>query len=155
MVGIQGRGKTTLTKIAFPRHVHISLDISKKKMKAATRRKLVLRYESECDTGEELSLSRKAEYVMIQDALKKGKNVVVDNTSICQRTCPYIRLARRLGTSVKAVYFTNADRAYRRNAARETKGEVRLESHVLDLTKSRLQRPEIQEGFDFIQELRW
>ena len=154
MVGIQGSGKTTLTRIAFPRHTHISLDINKK-MGAARRREFVLRYERECDTGEELSLNRKAEYVMIHDALQKGENVVVDNTNVSSKERgPYIRLARRFGASVKAVYFTNIARAYRRNESRETK-EDRLDNRILDMTKSRLQRPEMQEGFDSIQELRW
>ena len=156
MVGIQGSGKTTLTRMAFPRHTHISLDANKKDMKASKRRELILRYESECDTGEEFSLNRKAEYVMIQDALRKGENVVVDNTNIsAKERGPYIRLARRFEASVKAIYFTNTDGAYTRNAARETKGEKCLESYVLDETQSRRDRPQMREGFDFIQELHW
>ena len=83
MVGIPGSGKTTLTRIAFPNHIHISLDkikeISLTKKNSIMKRHVL---DDEILLNQRLSKTRKIEYVMMSDALRDGKNIVVDDTNL-------------------------------------------------------------------------
>ncbi len=64
MIGIQGSGKTTLTKTIFPRHDHISLD----KIGNFSKSKKTRLLESASATQNKgLSNNRKVEYAMVQE----------------------------------------------------------------------------------------
>ena len=157
MIGIQGSGKTMLTKIAFPYHAHISMD-KNRLMKNSRRHMLLKRYENEEAVQDDLSKNRRIEYVMFHDALRNGENVVIDNTNVSvdiRKT--YINLARLYGADVKAVYFKNIQKAYRQNTGRKASlgkkrpGKERLPDYVLDEFHKNLEPPHGSEGFDFIQ----
>ena len=154
MVGISGSGKTTYAMDTFPGHVRVSLDRNKKDMPLAERRRLARRY----DDKRPLSLTggsddRKAEYVQIGDALKEGTDVVVDDTSLTREIrMPYIVLARKRGAGIRAVYFADIARAYAQNAGRKDKSnEDVLPDHVLDIQRAKMEKPALEEGFDYIQ----
>ena len=150
MIGIPGNGKTTLAEVAFPDHVHISLD-ALKRFPASRRRKLQRR----CEKGEPphamgLSRNRRMEYVMVHDALKGDRNIVIDDTNVTEEIrSVHISLAQEYGASIKAIFFTNTQQAYVRNAGR--KG--RLDDAVLDRFLGKMEPPRMSEGFEFIQHI--
>ena len=152
MIGIPGNGKTTLAEVAFPDHVHISLD-ALKRFPASRRHKLQRR----CEKGEPphamgLSRNRRMEYVMVHDALKGDRNIVIDDTNVTEEIrSVHISLAQEYGASIKAIFFTNTQQAYVRNAGR--KG--RLDDAVLDRFLGKMEPPRMSEGFEFIQHITW
>lgn len=149
MIGIPGSGKTTLCRIAFPNHIHTSLDIIRK-FSPAKKRVLLSRYNANktLPSNQKLSKVRKIEYVMINDALEKGKNVVVDNTNVTRNVRKqYIDLAHKYGATVNAVFFQNIQRAYTQNRNRDET----LDTKVLNRFHRELEPPHQDEGFEFIQ----
>ena len=152
MIGIPGSGKTTLAEVAFPDHVHISLD-ALKRFPASRRHELQRR----CESGEPphtmwLSRNRQMEYVVVHDVLKEGRNIVIDDTNVTEEIRRiHISLAQEHGASIKAISFTNTRQAYVRNAGREG----RLDDAVLDGFLGKMEPPRMSEGFEFIQHITW
>ena len=149
MIGIPGSGKTTLCGIAFPNHIHISLDTIKE-FDSAKKHGLLSRYDASKTSppNQKLSKGRKIEHVMISDALKNGKNVVVDNTNVTRDLRKqYINLAHRHGATVNAVFFQNIQRAYQQNSNRDKA----LDAKVLNKFHRYLEPPHQDERFEFIQ----
>jgi len=148
MVGIAGSGKTTLTRLAFPHHEHISLDIIRK-LSPGTRQRLLDRFS--CPVGlVGLSMTRRIEHVMMTDAITGAKNIVVDDTNLTRKIRRrHIELARMHGYKARAVFFQNVLRAYGQNRSRH--GKDRLEDKVLNMQHSQLEPPHEDEGLDFIQ----
>ena len=156
MVGIQGSGKTTLTKAEYPKHIHVSLD-KNKDMPVAEKSKLIARYEREKALHfTKLSANRMAECMMIHDALMAGRNVVIDNTNVSKKIRRhYIWLAHHHGAGVTAVFFENTELAYERNARRADKlGERMISENVVNGFCRDLEPPNESEGFDFIRIIR-
>ena len=109
MVGIAGSGKTTLARSKYAGHAHVSLDVIKKNRHQ--KHELIREYGSRRFAGGRLSGNRKAEYVLIEDALAAGKNVVVDDTNLtAEIRAVHVEHARMHGAEVRAVYFDNAGR---------------------------------------------
>ena len=152
MIGIPGSGKTTLAEVAFPDHVHISLD-ALKRFPANKRHELQRRCER-CEPPHTmwLSRSRQMEYVAVHDVLKEGRNIVIDDTNVTEEIRRiHISLAQEHGASIKAIFFTNTQQAYVRNAGREG----RLDDAVLDGFLGKMEPPRMSEGFEFIQHITW
>ena len=150
MVGIAGSGKTTLARSRYAGHAHVSLDVIKKDWDR--RCGLVREYESRGCRGGGLSGNRKAEYVLVEDALAAGKSVVVDDTNLtAEIRAVHVGHARMHGAEVRAVYFGNAERAYRQNAARS--GAERVPDCVVAKQHADLEPPEILEGYASIRHI--
>ncbi len=144
MIGIAGSGKTTLAGTAFPDHVHVSLDRIRNIPKNA--RKAILDRYVPCGTRE--SEERMMENVLICDALSRDRNVLVDDTNL---TGPirkrHIETGRRYGAAISCIFFQNMALAYARNEKRHR----RLDRKVLDTHHAKLEPPNRDEGFDFVQ----
>ena len=150
MIGIAGSGKTTLARSEYADHVHASLDSLKKDF--GRRHELAGLYLSRGyeDTG--LSRNRRAEYVLIDDALASGRSVVVDDTNLTAKIRRgHIDHARAHGAVARAVYFNDAARAYRQNAGR--RGGERIPRRVLGIQKAELAPPAAEEGYASIRNI--
>ena len=147
MVGIQGSGKTTLAKNEFPSHVHISLD--KMKESAGDRSRLLARYREEVrDQDPNLSNNRRAEYILVCDALREGKNIVIDDTNITREIRKtHIDLAHKYGVTVNAIFFQNHPKAQEQNARRPEP----ISKNIVDGFLWDLEPPHKDEGIDSIR----
>lgn len=150
MVGIAGSGKTTLARSRYAGHAHVSLDAIKTDWDR--RCDLIREYESRGCRGGSLSGNRKAEYVLIEDALAAGKSVVVDDTNLTvDIRAAHVEHARMHSAEVRAVYFRNAERAYRQNRGRS--GPERVPHGVIAAQRAELEPPEIPEGYASIRHI--
>lgn len=90
----------------------------------------------------------------IEEALRAGRAVVVDNTNPrAFGRAALIAIARRFGARVIG-YFFEADVALsvKRNAGRE--GRARVPPVAIFKTRKMLERPELAEGFDELYDVR-
>lgn len=152
MAGIAGSGKTTYAAKAFPGHIHVSLDINQERLPSAERIRLVERYDRERPLGSvQLSNNRKAECVQMDDALREGRGVVVDNTNLTKRIRrPYVALARKhKATRVRAVFFNDFELACARNAS-HPRGRKRVPGNVVIEQDGTMEPPTKSEGFDSV-----
>ena len=110
MGGLPGAGKTTYTKAKLPGYVHMSTDVYREDGSwPAKRWQLIGRFDAERpvrQTG--MSGNKKAECVLVADALAAGRSVVVDDTNLTRVVRhPYIILAHTQGVRIRAVYFND------------------------------------------------
>lgn len=147
MVGIQGSGKTTLAKKEFPEHIHISLD--NMKSPDGGRDRLLMRYREEIQNHDsDLSNNRRAEYMLVLDALQEGRNVVIDNTNITREIRKkYIDLAHEYSAVINVIFFQNHLKAQKQNARRPEP----VPKNVLDSFLRDLEPPHEDEGIDSIR----
>lgn len=152
MVGVAGSGKTTYVRKMLPDHAYVSMDkLQKEQMWPARRHILIERYEQEQPLGENHPNSRNkmAECVLVDDALRDGKDTVIDDTNLTQEIRrPYILLARKYDTSIRAIFFWDARLARIRNAKR--KGKERVPEDVITGQIAQRERPHDTEGFDSV-----
>ena len=149
MVGIPGSGKTALSRTAFPDHSYISLDAIKK-FTPAQKHGLLMQYDANRNLwpSQKLSKGRRIEHVMLNDALKKDRNIVIDDTNVTMDIRKlHISLARRYGATINTVFFQNIQKAYEQNQNRK---DV-LDKKILDKFHKDLEPPHESEGFGFIQ----
>jgi predicted kinase len=87
---------------------------------------------------------------LVEEALRQGRDVVVDNTNPSRAArAPLIALARKHGARVVAVYFVcDVATAIARNEQRE--GRARVPKVAIFTARKRMQPPETDEGFDDI-----
>lgn len=127
LVGLQAAGKSTYYREHFAAtHVHVSKDL----MTSANRDQKQLQ--------------------MIEQALRAGKPVVVDNTNPTPVVrAPLIALARKHGARVIAYFFEAIVKdAVARNRARE--GRARVPDVAIYVTSKKIVPPSLAEGFDEI-----
>jgi len=124
--GLPAAGKSTYYRELFAAtHVHVSKDL----MPNAARRD-------------------EKQQRLVEQALKAGQSVVVDNTnpSVAVRA-PLIAIGRRHGARVIAYFFECPIRAcIMRNRNRE--GKAKVPEVAIFTTAKRLVRPSVEEGFD-------
>ena len=150
MIGIAGSGKTTLARSDYADHVHASLDALKDDLGRKHELARLYMARGYAETG--LSNNRRAEYVLIDDALAAGKSVVVDDTNLTAKIrTGHIEHARAYGAVAQAVYFRDTARAYRQNAGRE--GDERVPRRVLGIQKAELAPPTAGEGYVSIRNI--
>lgn len=151
MVGIAGSGKSTLARSRYAGHAHVSLDTIKKDWDR--RCDLIREYELRGCRGGSLSGNRKAEYVLVEDALAAGRSVVVDDTNLTvEIRAVHVKHARMHSADVRAVYFSNVGRAYRQNRGRS--GGEKVPEWVVAAQQAELEPPEIPEGYASIRHIR-
>lgn len=152
MVGVAGSGKSTYVRKMLPYHTYVSMDnLIKDPMWKGKRHDLINRYENEQPLGNDHPNSRnkKAECVLVDDALREGKDVVVDDTNLTKEIRrPYVLLARKHGADIRAVFFWNTWTARIRNKRRER--EERIPDDAITGQIAEMVRPTKEEGFDSI-----
>ena len=148
MVGIAGSGKTTLSKIAFPDHIHVSLDVLKTILPLEKVNILARHKNLSCCTG--LSNNRKRECVLLHEALNACKNIVIDDTNLTKETrARHISTSHEYGAVVRTVHFTNVSQAFDYNRKRMR----RLDDSVLYGQRDKKSVPTKKEGFEYIQQM--
>jgi predicted kinase len=132
LVGLQGSGKST-----FYRTHHAATYVLVSKDRFQDDRRL-----------------QRRQMQLIEQALKEGCSVVVDNTNpMVEDRAPIIALARRYGAAVLSYVFEPdlGDRL-QRNARRT--GRERVPDRALFITFHRLRTPTLAEGFDRLSRVR-
>ena len=125
-VGLQASGKTSFYRARFAQTHEL---VSKDRMpnnRNPTRRQLVL----------------------VEEALRAGRPVVVDNTNArAADRLPLVVLGHALGARVVAYYFeSRVEDCLERNRMRS--GKARVPDVALYATRKRLEAPSYAEGFD-------
>jgi predicted kinase len=125
-VGLQASGKTSFYQARFARTHEV---VSKDRMpnnRNPTRRQLVL----------------------VEEALRAGRSVVVDNTNArAADRLPLVMLGHSLGARVVGYYFeSRVEDCLERNRGRA--GKARVPDVALYATRKRLEAPSYAEGFD-------
>jgi predicted kinase len=131
-VGLQGSGKSSYYASRYgATHVHVSKDVL-----GHARHK------------------QERQMRLVEQALRTGRSVVVDNTNARKADrAPLVALARTFGATPVAVWFTApVAECLRRNAARE--GKSRVPAVAIYTTARKLEPPTREEGFDQILEAR-
>ena len=148
MVGIPGSGKTTHAKGELPRHVLVSLDIIRRNRQKMHH--LAERYGEEVSPQDpSLSVPKRAEYMLASDALLACRDVVIDDTNVTkERRKVHIRLAKKHGARIRAVFFINYGNAMKRN--RKRSGRELVPEDVMRRFLKELRRPSAKEGIDVI-----
>jgi predicted kinase len=126
LIGLQGSGKSTFYRTRFASsHAYVSKDLLRNNRRPARR-----------------------QLQQVEDALRQGQLVVVDNTNASRaERSELIELGKRLGARVIGYYFeTDVTRSRERNARRE--GRQRVPDVAIFATLKRLERPGYSEGFD-------
>jgi predicted kinase len=126
LVGLQGSGKTTFYRSRFATtDAHVSKDNFRHHRRPARRQRQ-----------------------LIEEALAKGRSVVVDNTNVTAADrAELVALGRMFNAEVACYYFPpDVEGSLARNAARS--GKARVPDHAIHMTARRLQSPAPAEGFD-------
>lgn len=125
-VGLQGSGKSTFYRGRFAStHVLVSKDLFRNNRRPQAR-----------------------QMFLIEEALREGRSVVVDNTNpTVEDRAAIIALARRYGAEVVGYVFdTPIEECLARNAERP--GKARVPDAAVFITRKRLRPPTLGEGFD-------
>ncbi len=120
-IGIQASGKSSFCRETFPALIHVSLD--------------------------DLH-TRKKEEALIDDCLKRGVSLVIDNTNPTKESREgYISKAKENGYKVYGFYFrSSVEECIRRNDERE--GKAQVPRIAIAHTHRILEVPAQTEGFD-------
>ena len=147
MAGIAGSGKTTLAKKEYPDYIRISLDDIRRSW--YERGNLVEAYKPD-GLPVPTSNNRKAEHVLINNALRQGQNIIVDDTNLTRDIRRHHVLhAGRYGYAVHAIVFCNFERARSQNKLRH--GEERVPDYVVHKMQRDFESPIMEEGFESIR----
>jgi predicted kinase len=127
LIGVPGSGKSSYQRAKLSGHVLVSKDLMPNVRDRAARQ---LR--------------------LIEQALRQGRDVVVDNTNPSRAArAPLVEIARRHGARVVAYYFpVDIATAIVRNEQRE--GRARVPKVAIFTARKRLEPPATDEGFDDI-----
>ncbi len=149
MAGIPGSGKTTLAKTQYPGFERVSLD-DIRLMPAGERRRLLEASRSHADIAPYTSRERRMEHVLIERALEKGRDIVVDDTNTtAEIRSVHIAHASKYGYDIHAVSFYNFDAAADRN--RQRSGGERIPDAAVAAKRSEFEPPKIEEGFESVR----
>jgi predicted kinase len=126
LIGLQASGKSTFFRTHFSAtHEHVNKDLLRNNGKPAGRQQ-----------------------ELIEEALRAGHSVVVDNTNPTrQERESLVELGHRYGATVIGYYFAvRLQQSLERNKLRQ--GKARVPDIAIFTTLKRLVRPSLQEGFD-------
>ena len=132
LMGLQASGKSTFYRLHFATtHVHVSKDLFRNNKRPGRR-----------------------QMYLVEEALKAGQSVVVDNTNPTPEVRePLIRLAHAYGAEVTGYYFESETRSsIERNKTRS--GKARVPDVAIYVTSKKLVRPTYAEGFDRLYDIR-
>jgi predicted kinase len=132
LVGLQGSGKSTFYRAHYAAtHVLVSKDCFRNNRRPQRR-----------------------QMQLIEEALKEGCSVVVDNTNpTVEDRAPIITLARSYGARVVGFFLDSCLGDCRERNARRA-GRERVPDKALYITLNRLRKPRLTEGFDQLYQVR-
>lgn len=128
-IGLQGSGKSTFYRANFAStHVLVSKD----------------RFRSN-------PRPQRRQTQLIEEALREGRSVVVDNTNpTSEDRAAIVSIARDHGAKVSGFYFDSpVNDCLERNGRRT--GKEKVPESAIFITQKRMQLPTIEEGFDRLQ----
>ena len=148
MVGMPGCGKSTYARERLAGHLRISRDEIRGDPAEVDR--LAWRYRREVHPkNKKPKKVRRAEYILVSDALRGGRDIVIDGTNTTKSKRELnIRLAREHGARVRAVFFTDHRAAMKRNEERA--GKERVPDKSMRRILENLEPPSVSEGIDEI-----
>lgn len=126
LIGLQASGKSAFRRERFDAtHVVVSKDLLRNNRRPARR-----------------------QMALIEEALKAGRSVVVDNTNPAEEDrADLIRLGRCFGARIIGYYLASTVQDCVRRNARRT-GRDRVPDVAIFATATRLRQPALCEGFD-------
>jgi predicted kinase len=132
LVGLQGAGKTTFFRQRFAEtHDHVSKDRFRNNRNKARRQRQ-----------------------LIEEALRAGRSVVVDNTNATrQDRKEIVEVGRAFGAKVVCCFF-ESDVAGSVERNRRRTGKAHVPDAAIYVTRHRLQEPDADEGFDELYRVR-
>jgi predicted kinase len=131
-IGLQGSGKSTFYRTNFAStHVLVSKDLFRSNRRPQRR-----------------------QAHLIEEALREGRSVVVDNTNpIIEDRAAIITIARAFGAKVIGYYFdASVNDCVERNGNRT--GKEKVPDAAIFITAKRMQPPTVVEGFDRLLRVR-
>ena len=146
MVGIAGSGKSTIAT-RLDGHTVISMDDLRKIGGRACAR-IAERMAGRQDRM--LSVWRRAENVLIEEAMSRGEDIVIDDTNLEQKIrAMHIQRAKRHGYRIRCIFVDRPRLAHVQNLSRERV----VPDGALYRQQARLERPAMGEGFDSLRVL--
>ncbi len=131
MIGLQGAGKSTFARAYFADgYVYVSRDLLRNNRQRNER-----------------------QLQLIEEALRGGHSVVVDNThATIEDRAPMLALGHQYGAQVLGYYFTpHVAESLARNQMRS--GTARVPNVAIYSTAKRFQSPTVAEGFDALYQM--
>lgn len=131
LIGLQGAGKSTFARAHFADgYVYIGRDLLRNHRHPSQR-----------------------QLYLIEEALREGRSIVVDNThaTVADRA-PIIALGRQYGVRILGYYFPpRVAESLARNQTRS--GTARVPNVAIYATAKRFQPPTLEEGFDTLYQV--
>ena len=128
LIGLQGAGKSSFYRARFAQtHTHVSMDLLRNSRNPRTR-----------------------QLALIEQALRSGESVVVDNTNPrAEDRSPIIAIGKAFGARVTGYHFdASVSDCIRRNALR--RGRTRVPEVAIYATAPKLEYPLVADGFDAV-----
>lgn len=139
MVGVAGSGKSTIASSLG--YTVVSMDNLRNLGKGQCKKIA----ESLSNQDHSLSVWRRAENALVEEALKHGDDIVIDDTNLERWIrLAHIRRAGRYGYRVDCIFVDRPKSAYGQNASRER----RVPRKAIDSHRRKLERPCMEEGYE-------
>ena len=146
MVGVAGCGKTTYATSRFKGYTIISMDELRER--GGIYGDIIKRGGGMDGNTRRLSKWRRAENVLIEEAMARKEDIVIDDTNLTRKVRSiHISRAKRYHYTIRGIFIDRSRAAFSQNRKRKRQVPgVAIYHHIKDL-----ERPAMEEGFDSIR----